>query len=574
MILIILLFLCGFTLSGISAVYSIIGLLSIFPSAPYTIGIMTGALEVSKLVIASWMYRQWKDIPFFLRLYFVIALIVLMFLTSMACFGALSKAHSESAVTIGASVSALNIVDEKIATQKENIKVAKNAITQLDLQVDQMLVRTTDDKGTNRAVSIRNNQKKERLGLAIEISSAQTEITKLQIERAPLTAAMRQIQADIGPVKYIANLVYGDVIDDTILEKAVRMVILMIVFVFDPLAVLLLIAANWQLKHHEKIRTTVTSRHIETVEDITTSNTEEFPVANETVSGLSEYLPDEILQPVDYEPIKLNPIPKEKLDAFINKSAPKCSDQSETSTKVHQSVQTDNEGAYTSIIPSTEELQEKYKDVFENESSIWTDDSLLQTPLSLVDSAAAVMSKQPVEGVKNLVNIHDEFGEEFLTQAEVNALMTGVRDEVDEPTDLVVFPTPEVLREHSKPLLDIVPKGKEWSDESMSLEQQMADKIAEYDVNGELINYNFNDAYETYTADSVAAKVVKEFFHPHDQEDNQHEEKINDVLHDEQATAIDAVPIPVADKILAAEKSIVIGSNLDVTDADVFISKE
>lgn len=303
----ILLFIAGLSLSSIAAVYAIIGLLSIFPAAPITIIIMGSALEASKLIVASWMYRNWKEIPVFLKTYFSIAIVVLMLLTSMSIFGFLSKAHFESGMATGESVAALSIVDEKIATQKENIMQSKKALTQMDAQVNEMLSRTTDEKGTDKAIRARSLQKKERGALSAEIAAAQLEISKLQSERTPLASTVRKVEAEVGPIRYIANLIYGDKIDDTILEKAVRIVILLIVFVFDPLAVLILIAANWNLKHHELIRTTITNRHIETVEDVTTTDTEEFPAD------------DQFLHEKDYLPIKLNPIPQEKLEAFRNK---------------------------------------------------------------------------------------------------------------------------------------------------------------------------------------------------------------------------------------------------------------
>src|ERR1035437_2870517 len=121
MIMVICLFLAGFSLSGISAIYAIAGLISIFPSAPITITLMASALELSKLVIASWLYRSWKDIPVLLKTYFIAALVVLMFLTSVSVFGYLSKAHMDSSVNTGDQTSALILVEEKIATQKENI---------------------------------------------------------------------------------------------------------------------------------------------------------------------------------------------------------------------------------------------------------------------------------------------------------------------------------------------------------------------------------------------------------------------------------------------------------------------
>lgn len=295
MLMTILLFASGLWLSSISAIYAIIGLLSIFPAAPYTIILMGSAFEVSKLVIASWLYRNWREIPIILKTWFSVAVLVLMFLTSMSVFGMLSKAHLDSGLISSESVASLSIVDEKIATQRENISQAKKALTQMDTQVNEMLTRTTDEKGTDKAIRARAMQKKERASLNAEITAAQSEISKLQNERAPLASSVRKVEAEVGPIKYIANLIYGDKIDESILEKAVRGVILMIVFVFDPLAVLLLIAANWNLKHREKLKTIVTKRHLETVED--------------TIEKSIEVIEPEINKPVACE-IKLDDTPK------------------------------------------------------------------------------------------------------------------------------------------------------------------------------------------------------------------------------------------------------------------------
>lgn len=286
MLMTLLLFVSGLALSSISTIYAVIGLLSIFPAAPTTIMIMGSALEVSKLVIASWLYRNWFEIPKFLKVYFCVAMVVLMFLTSMSIFGMLSKAHIDSGVVSNETVASLQIIDDKIKTQQENILQSKKALTQMDAQVNEMLSRTTDEKGTDKAIKVRGLQKKERLSLSSEINLAQSEISKLQVERVPLAISVRKVEAEVGPIKYIANLIYGDNVDSNMLERAVRIVILMIVFVFDPLAVLLLIAANWNLKYHERIRTTTTNRHIETIEDVTTTNTEEFNMPNQIDSDV------------------------------------------------------------------------------------------------------------------------------------------------------------------------------------------------------------------------------------------------------------------------------------------------
>jgi hypothetical protein len=166
----------------------------------------------------------------------------------MGIFGYLSKAHLDQAVPTGDVVSKVSILDEKIKTEKENVNAARKAISQLDSQVDQTLARTTDDRGADRSVAIRRSQAKERTSLLNEIQTSQAKIAKLNEERAPIASELRKVEAEVGPIKYIAALIYGDDnLDDTILEKSVRIVILLIVFVFDPLAVLLLIAANREM---------------------------------------------------------------------------------------------------------------------------------------------------------------------------------------------------------------------------------------------------------------------------------------------------------------------------------------
>jgi hypothetical protein len=118
----------------------------------------------------------------------------------------------------------------------------------MNAQVDQMMGRTDTDTGAQRAVNIRRAQAKERSALQAEIARSQKAIQKLQEERAPLAAEFRKVEAEVGPIKYIAALIYGDNPDQNLLEAAVRWVIILIVIVFDPLALCLILAANKQLE--------------------------------------------------------------------------------------------------------------------------------------------------------------------------------------------------------------------------------------------------------------------------------------------------------------------------------------
>lgn len=247
-----LLFAVALSLSAVAAWYAIAGLVAIFAGSTVAIIIMGSLLEASKLVVASWLYRNWKQIPKLLKTYFVFALIILMLLTSMGIFGFLSKAHLDHGIPLGDVQAKLALLDEKIKTEKENINASRAALAQLDKQVDQTIARTDTVRGAERSITIRRAQQTERTKLLNEISAAQVKITKYQEDRAPLAAEFRKVEADVGPLKYIAALIYGDNTDSALLEKAVRWVIIMIVIVFDPLAVLMLVAANWQLKYGEK----------------------------------------------------------------------------------------------------------------------------------------------------------------------------------------------------------------------------------------------------------------------------------------------------------------------------------
>ena len=231
-------------LSLSAAVYSILGLTAIFAAAFWSIVILGGSLEVGKIVTVLWLHKYWKQAEIQYKLYLCSAVIILMVLTSMGIFGYLSKAHLDQAVPSGDIQAQVQIFDDKIQTQKDNIKAARAALTQMDSAVDQTMGRTTDEKGADKAATLRRSQGRERTALQNDISKSQTEIVKLQEARGPIASQARKVEAEVGPIKYIAALVYGDNPDANILEKAVRWVIILIVVVFDPLALTLLLAAT------------------------------------------------------------------------------------------------------------------------------------------------------------------------------------------------------------------------------------------------------------------------------------------------------------------------------------------
>lgn len=245
MLLAYLLLITGLTISAVAIYYSVVGLAAIFSAAVIPIYIMGTTLEVAKLVCASWLKANWERAPMFMKYYMSISVVVLMLITSMGIFGFLSKAHTDQNLVSGDVQSKIAVYDEKIKTERDNIEAAKKALSQMDAQVDQMLGRTDTDRGAERAVQIRRNQAKERAALQADIVKSQKIISELQAERAPIAAEVRKVEAEVGPLKYIAKFIYGDKgADENMLEKAVTWVIILIVIVFDPLAVIMLLAAQ------------------------------------------------------------------------------------------------------------------------------------------------------------------------------------------------------------------------------------------------------------------------------------------------------------------------------------------
>jgi hypothetical protein len=172
----------------------------------------------------------------------------------MGIFGFLSKAHSDAGLVSGDVQSKIAIYDEKIKTAKENIEANRKQLKQMDEAVDQVMGRSTDEKGADKANNIRKSQQRDRSALAKDIEANQKLIAKLNDEAAPIRAEVRKVEAEVGPIKYIAAFVYGDNPDANVLEKAVTWVIIIIVSVFDPLAVILLLASQYSFQWFRKAR--------------------------------------------------------------------------------------------------------------------------------------------------------------------------------------------------------------------------------------------------------------------------------------------------------------------------------
>ena len=235
--------LSGITLSIVAEYYSILGLTAIFSAAVIPVVIMGIALGIGKVTATLWLKQNWDIAPWSIRAYLLSAIAVLMLITSMGIFGFLSKAHSDQSLVSGDVQSKIAVYDEKIKTAKDNIDANRKALKQMDEAVDQVMARSSSETGADKAVGIRRSQQKERARLQSEIQTEQKTISGLSEERAPIAAEVRKVEAEVGPIKYIAQFVYGET-DETILEKAVTWVIIILIIVFDPLAVILLLSSQ------------------------------------------------------------------------------------------------------------------------------------------------------------------------------------------------------------------------------------------------------------------------------------------------------------------------------------------
>ena len=240
--------LSGLTISAVAIWYSVAGLVSIFAAAAIPIIVMGVVLEVSKLIATVWLKINWERAPIYIRSYLIGAIAILMVITSMGIFGFLSKAHSDQTLVSGDVQSKIAIYDEKIKTERENIEAGRKALKQMDATIDETIARSKTDQGAVNANTMRQRQAKERAQISSDITKSQKAIATLNEERAPIAAEIRKVEAEVGPIKYIAAFVYGSNPDANILEKAVTWVIIIIVSVFDPLAVILLLASQYSFQ--------------------------------------------------------------------------------------------------------------------------------------------------------------------------------------------------------------------------------------------------------------------------------------------------------------------------------------
>lgn len=236
--------LTSLSIAGVAAWYSIVGLMAIFSGAAIAIAIMGGVLEVGKLVTAAWLHANWKKVPLLMKTYLTSAVFVLMVITSLGIFGFLSKAHLEHSISVGGT-NELQItnLERQIARQQSIIADTETVLTQLDDQV-QVLIDYDRIRGPSGSIATRQAQAEERQMLNEGIDAAYIRIDELQKELTPLQQEALAIEVEVGPLKYIAELIYGEDDARNHFDRAVRFVIILLVTVFDPLAVILLLAAT------------------------------------------------------------------------------------------------------------------------------------------------------------------------------------------------------------------------------------------------------------------------------------------------------------------------------------------
>ena len=259
-----------------AAYYSILGLTAIFASAFWPIVILGSSLEVGKIVSTLWLHKYWDRAEMQYKVYLCAAVAILMLLTSMGVFGFLSKAHSDQSMISGDVIAKISIYDEKIKQARDNIDMSRRALVQMDAAVDQTMSRSTTETGADKAAQLRRSQATERNRLLKEIDAEQRKIQALNDQRAPIAAEVRKVEAEVGPIKYIAALIYGDNPETNVLEKAVRWVIILIVIVFDPLALTLLLAATKSIEWERGINIISPTSHRPKKEDQKDPELEEF----------------------------------------------------------------------------------------------------------------------------------------------------------------------------------------------------------------------------------------------------------------------------------------------------------
>ena len=241
--------LVALAISTVAAYYSIVGLMAIFAGAKLAIAIMGVVLEIGKLVVASWTFQNWKTSPFSIRSYFIVAVIVLMLITSLGIFGFLSRAHIMQSSPTSLLEERIERIDLKVEQKNGQIQRYQSRLNTLDDALQRYIELGAISKGLRKIGEMDN----ETSLLKTKIEGLENEIDELTDRKYGLKTEVNLAEVEVGPIRYVASMLYDDV-SESQLEEAVRWIIILLIFVFDPLAVVLVIAANISLRDYRRER--------------------------------------------------------------------------------------------------------------------------------------------------------------------------------------------------------------------------------------------------------------------------------------------------------------------------------
>jgi hypothetical protein len=239
--------LVALAISAVAAYYSIVGLMAIFAGATTAIAIMGIVLEIGKLICASWTFQNWKTSPLSLRTYFILAIVVLMLITSLGIFGFLSRAHITQSSPTALISERIERIDLKVDQRKTQINRYQGRLDTLDQALQRYIELGAISKGLSKIGAMDN----ETNLLKTKIEGLENEIDDLSDEKYGLKTELNLAEVEVGPIRYVASMLYDDV-SESQLEEAVRWIIVLLIFVFDPLAVVLVIAANISLRDYRR----------------------------------------------------------------------------------------------------------------------------------------------------------------------------------------------------------------------------------------------------------------------------------------------------------------------------------
>jgi len=241
--------LTALAISTVAAWYSIIGLMAIFAGATTAIMIMGIVLEIGKLICASWTFTNWKKCPVIMKTYFIVAVVVLMLITSLGIFGFLSRAHITQSSPTALLEERIERINLKTNQRQTQINRYQGRLDTLDQALQRYIELGAISKGLSKIGAMDN----ETNLLKTKISTLETEIDELTDKKYGLKTELNLAEVEVGPIRYVASMIYDDV-SESQLEEAVRWIIILLIFVFDPLAVVLVIAANISLRDYRKER--------------------------------------------------------------------------------------------------------------------------------------------------------------------------------------------------------------------------------------------------------------------------------------------------------------------------------